>query len=234
MFAPFARLGARWLGVLELLSTQPCWLADNTPLSSWLLAAPPGRPGPHCAALLHARASVLPSQAMREHRPHALLGFSQGAAAIALLLANLNRDRPPWLAEQPLLFVVMASGFLPRDPDHMELVRSHAAPATPALVIYGAEDKLVPPERAREVYDTLAGACPTEGAIQQWQHDGAHFVPSCGGEFKQLLAAFIDKHGSAVLAAAGKAGQPSAAKQGKQRRPAVATAAPDDAANDGR
>lgn len=136
--------------------------------------------------------------AIREHRPDGLLGFSQGAAAIGLLLSSL----PPDLEERPS-FAIIISGFLPRDEKYRNLVvEARPSDRTPCLVVYGAKDELVEKERSIELINALGGAGddhPADGVkqghgwIQVFEHSGAHLVPTCSGEFKAKVVGFLDR-----------------------------------------
>lgn len=144
--------------------------------------------------------------ALRSHKPDGLFGFSQGATATALFLASLltaqqqGRD-----LDVPLpRFCVVCAGFLPNDPQYADLLKE-ARVDVPALFISGAADALIPPHRSKELMDTFD---PT--AVTLLEHPGAHFVPTCSGEYKQQLVAFLDRFKSdSSTAAAAKAASAS-------------------------
>lgn len=53
------------------------------------------------------------------------------------------------------------------------------------------------------------------GRSELYVHGGAHLVPTCSGDFKRVLTAFVDAHGgrrdsSAACAASGATGDPAA------------------------
>lgn len=122
--------------------------------------------------------------AIKQHRPDGILGFSQGAAATALLMACLAKadlgDTPP------PKFAIMIAGFLPKDPSFAALVLE-ARPAIPSLFVYGTADALVPPDRSKQLIEAFD---PAHTVV--YEHGGAHLVPTCSGAFKQALVTFID------------------------------------------
>ncbi|KAI8465446.1 MAG: alpha/beta-hydrolase [Monoraphidium minutum] len=125
---------------------------------------------------------------LRAHAPDGIFGFSQGATAAALLLAQLQRRRSNGLdLDVPLpTFAILCAGFLPRDPVYAGLL-SEERPATPALIILGESDALVPPERTLALMDTLDPA-----AARLLRHPGAHMVPTCSGDVKRQMVEFLD------------------------------------------
>jgi predicted esterase len=124
-------------------------------------------------------------EAIREHQPQGLLGFSQGAAAIGLLLSDLPEDLRAGVARPS--FAIMISGFLPRDERYRKLVLdSSIGDRPPCLIVYGAKDELVDKERSVELVNALG-----EG-IDVYEHPGAHLVPTCSGAFKAKMIEFLD------------------------------------------
>lgn len=84
------------------------------------------------------------------------------------------------------------AGFLPRDAAYEKLI-SNGIVKTPVLVIMGENDAFVPPARSQQLVNALQGTCQD---TQYFVHAGAHMVPTCSGECKQEVCAFIDKHKS--------------------------------------
>lgn len=123
---------------------------------------------------------------LNAHRPDALLGFSQGATAAALLLASLAAGQEQQEQHVPR-FAILAGGFVPRDPKVAALLTA-SPPQVPTLFISGEGDQLVPPERTRALMECFAGE--TEIAL----HPGGHFIPPAKGEMKEKVAAFIERH----------------------------------------
>jgi pimeloyl-ACP methyl ester carboxylesterase len=79
------------------------------------------------------------------------------------------------------------SGFLPRDATFSQVLTT-TAPATPALLVVGRADAMVPPERSLALAQAFA-----PGAARVLEHAGAHMMPTCSGPFKAELAAFLDE-----------------------------------------
>ncbi|KAJ7701829.1 serine hydrolase FSH [Mycena rosella] len=117
-----------------------------------------------------------------------VLGFSQGAAAAALLAALLERPHsyPPFLVDgkpphPPFKFCVAVAGF--------QLGGSIAGPifdtpySTPTLHIIGTTDVVVLEERSQKLVDVS-----THARVET--HDGGHFVPS-KGNWRKFLAAYL-------------------------------------------
>lgn len=136
--------------------------------------------------------------ALRATQPDGLLGFSQGATAASLFLASLK------LAQQqgrdldvpmPRL-AIMCAGFLPNDPDYVRLLQQ-AKVDVPALFIAGQADALIPPARTQALMATFD---PATAVL--FEHPGAHFVPTCSGEFKATLLGFLGRFGASAPAAA--------------------------------
>jgi predicted esterase len=175
------------------------------------------------AALKEAAAAT---GAQQQQHQIGLLGFSQGAAAGALFLSDLDerQARGEALDVPRPAFAVLCAGFLPRDAACASLIRRRRAGKIPVLVVTGEQDKLVPRDRsdalvralqgrAEQATKTLAGEEEEEGAAaaaaassaaaREWLHPGGHLLPTCSGAFKQRLVAFLDEAAEAAGAAAG-------------------------------
>ena len=128
-------------------------------------------------ALPHLVATV--TEAADEGRPFdGILGFSQGAAAAALLLAALPPERRP-------RFAVLAGAFLPAHEATAAAVRRAAPIDTPTLFIAGDGDALIPPPRSRELASFFSNAT--------WlTHAGGHAVPTASGGVKDAYRAFFE------------------------------------------
>lgn len=148
--------------------------------------------------------------ALAEHRPDGILGFSQGATAAALYVADASLRRAAAAAAAgttfedasgsgsgpagsagalPQLprFAIVVSGFLPRDETFAARLRD-ARPAVPTLHVLGTQDKLVPEERSRDL-----AAVFDASTAELFAHGGAHMVPTCSGDFKAAMVAFLDR-----------------------------------------
>jgi len=134
------------------------------------------------------RAESAIAHALAVHAPvHGILGFSQGACAAALYAGRCTRN--PGLPSTPWL--VLIGGFLPRDKSWAHEVRE-AGIAAASLHVFGAADTLVDPSRSRELAECFAGALTHE-------HPGAHLVPTCSGDFRALMRAFLDSVAPCVV-----------------------------------
>ncbi|GBF87771.1 hypothetical protein Rsub_00482 [Raphidocelis subcapitata] len=136
---------------------------------------------------------------LRQHSPDGLLGFSQGATAAALLLAQLAERQAGGhdLDVRPPRFAILCAGFLPRDPAYSSLLE-RARVAVPTLFVLGDADALVPPERTLELVATFDPA-----AAQLLRHPGAHMLPTCSGAIKAAMAEFLDGFKGAAEAGGG-------------------------------
>lgn len=130
--------------------------------------------------------------ALRQQQPDGLFGFSQGATAAALFLAALQTaQRQGRDLDVPLpKFCIVCAGFLPRDPEYAALLES-AKVDVPTLFVMGQSDALIPPARSHALMDTF-----DQRTADMFEHPGAHMVPTCSGEFKQQMVAFLDRFGS--------------------------------------
>ena len=102
-----------------------------------------------------------------------IIGFSQGAAAAAMLAAEL---RPR--------FAVFVSGFVPRDVDAAATLLAGVDEGVPSLHIFGASDELVVPERSKALSELWADATVVE-------HPGGHMTPS-GPLVRERVIGFLE------------------------------------------
>eukprot|EP01023_Acetabularia_acetabulum_P007435 TRINITY_DN1321_c0_g1_i7.p6 TRINITY_DN1321_c0_g1~~TRINITY_DN1321_c0_g1_i7.p6 ORF type:complete len:118 (-),score=11.88 TRINITY_DN1321_c0_g1_i7:474-827(-) len=93
-----------------------------------------------------------------------------------------------WLKQvaPDLRFVVMIAGFQPRD-DRFEQMVKRVNINIPSLHVFGESDDLVVNERSLELSN-----CFEQNLKQTFVHSGGHMVPTCSGQFKQILVDFID------------------------------------------
>ena len=126
-------------------------------------------------------------QALDENWPiDGLLGFSQGATATALYLAHSATSSSERTAQPK--FALFFGGFLPRDVHYAGIVTSAAPLAIRSFHVSGKKDELVPVERSARLWE-----CFDEELRRTYEHPGAHMVPTCSGEFKQTMLAFLDE-----------------------------------------
>lgn len=102
-----------------------------------------------------------------------ILGFSQGAAAAAMLCAEL---RPR--------FGVFVSGFVPNDACAAASLLAGVDASVPTLHVLGAGDELVTPERSRALADLFEDA-------RLVTHEGGHMIPS-GAAVRAEVASFVE------------------------------------------
>ena len=114
-----------------------------------------------------------------EERFDGVMGFSQGAAAAAMLCAELA-DRP----ELRPKFAVFISGFVPRDETAGAALLAGVS-NVPSLHIIGVKDELVVAERSRALATLFADAVVIE-------HPGGHMIPS-GAAVRSQVIAFLDE-----------------------------------------
>ncbi|GAX85192.1 hypothetical protein CEUSTIGMA_g12610.t1 [Chlamydomonas eustigma] len=152
----------------------------------WTDVGPDGRPSRATSYTGWEPSLELLVHTINVHKPDGVFGFSQGAAATALLLSCLE-SRPELQQSWRPKFAIMISGFLPRDPSFAELVQK-ARPSVPSMFVYGTADEMVPPERTQELIAAFDQECSSV-----YKHAGAHLVPTCSGTFKQALTSFIDR-----------------------------------------
>lgn len=111
-----------------------------------------------------------------------VLGFSQGAGMLAILMAKLQRRELPTAIT--FRFGCMVSGFLPRDSTYRAILE--AQPLTiPSLHVYGETDNIIKPDRSQ----ALASAwTPTAATVLT--HAGGHLMPSVASVRKGLKQFF--------------------------------------------
>ncbi|XP_062391510.1 esterase OVCA2 isoform X1 [Sardina pilchardus] len=119
--------------------------------------------------------------AVREQGPFdGLLGFSQGAALVAMLLALQEGGQEP---EFRFRFAVLISGFRSACVQH---ARFYSAPiATPTLHVFGEVDAVIPIHMSRDLLAVF-----TEPAALT--HSGGHFVPAASAHKPDYLS-FIQR-----------------------------------------
>jgi hypothetical protein len=113
------------------------------------------------------------TQLWREHEFDGILGFSQGAAAAAMLSAEVKPK-----------FAIFVSGFVPRDGGAAASLLAGVSDV-PSLHVFGSADELVVPERSRALSELFEGASTLE-------HPGGHMTPSGAAvraQFNEFLIA---------------------------------------------
>jgi dihydrofolate reductase len=124
-------------------------------------------------------------EAVVEHKPDVLIGFSQGASTIALFLTRAAAREPELIAS--VSSAVFVGGFLPSNPSWAAEIASKGPPPIRSLHVYGLADARVPPARAKALQaHFLAQKSST------YEHEGAHMVPTTSGRFRDVLREWFD------------------------------------------
>ncbi|XP_072496060.1 esterase OVCA2 isoform X1 [Notamacropus eugenii] len=133
-----------------------------------------------CRGLEEALGAV--GQALAKHGPvDGLLGFSQGAAMVALVCALAQAGDPRFPLPR---FVILVSGFRPRGPE-LPLLSPQAPLRLPSLHVLGETDRLIPPRESLDLAGCFAGAVTL-------CHPGGHFVPAAAPQRPAYLK-FLDQ-----------------------------------------
>ncbi|KAL2095291.1 hypothetical protein ACEWY4_010010 [Coilia grayii] len=138
--------------------------------------------GQECEASLGLEESVeVVRSAVREQGPFdGILGFSQGAALVAMLLAMQEQGHEPDLAFR---FAVIVSGFRSACAQH---ARFYSDPVVmPTLHVFGEEDAVIPIHMSRDLLTVFK-----EPTILT--HTGGHFVPAASAH-KPVYLNFIQR-----------------------------------------
>lgn len=130
----------------------------------WQKGAQRGQPHPHWAQQWASSQDILRGalrHAERVGRPFdGVLGFSNGAAVAAMLLAGLADSGSPALPR----FAILCAGYLPT------ALQGAQALDVPSLHVVGSADEQVPLEQARPLQQLFLQA-------QEYLHDQGHLVP---------------------------------------------------------
>lgn len=123
--------------------------------------------------------------AILEHAPiDGLLGFSQGSTAAALFGAEQRYDQQ----RNSLRFLILISGFLPRDPDRAEVLINQRPIGLPTMHVVGKQDALVTQDRSYDLWECFEG-----DRRVVYGHEGGHGVPTCSGKFKAAMQEFLER-----------------------------------------
>lgn len=127
--------------------------------------------------------------AVNEHAPDLLLGFSQGATAAAMWMAHAAQAAAASgrFVERMPQGVILVGGFLPRDESYAAVIVNAGPLGVRSLHVTGSNDTLVPVERSAALWE-----CFEEEFRTVYEHAGGHMVPTCSGEFKQAMVEFLD------------------------------------------
>jgi pimeloyl-ACP methyl ester carboxylesterase len=110
-----------------------------------------------------------------------VLGFSQGAALAALLVALCACDTT---ASPRFDFALMVGGFASRDPDHAAAFDISGGIDVPSLHVIGRADTIVSPHASRALASRFRAPVVVE-------HDGGHVIPGTSSVLA-AVAEFVD------------------------------------------
>ncbi|KAM4544475.1 esterase OVCA2 [Odontesthes bonariensis] len=109
-----------------------------------------------------------------------ILGFSQGAAFVAMLCSLQEQRLEP---EFSFRFAILVAGFRSACKEHQ---RFYSAPLQiPALHVFGLEDRVIPDDMSRELL-------PSFQDTQVLTHPGGHFVPAASAH-RQTYQDFLKR-----------------------------------------
>ncbi|GAA5899568.1 alpha/beta hydrolase [Sporobolomyces salmoneus] len=173
-------------------STAP----EDIPRAWWF-----GRPSPEDGVMREYtkldEAIVYLRELIEKHQPTAVFGFSQGAAAAAILTALVEdvsldpvfsappKDPSVQWPPKPFDFAILSAGFLPLDP--RTLAYFATKPKTPTLHVLGRGDTIVGPERSVPLTEAF------EDSRVEW-HSGGHHTPS-KASWRRFFQAYIECFG---------------------------------------
>mmetsp|Transcript_23801 Transcript_23801/g.38215 ORF Transcript_23801/g.38215 Transcript_23801/m.38215 type:complete len:259 (-) Transcript_23801:177-953(-) len=104
-----------------------------------------------------------------------LLGYSQGAAAAAVLCARMKID-----------VAILIGGFVVRDQSLLKCLEEKSPLETNALIVYGNNDEIVPPERAVRMIKYFK-----EPEI--YSYEGGHKIPSKMSGFQKTIHSYLQQ-----------------------------------------
>ncbi|KAF8361703.1 hypothetical protein PRIPAC_88626 [Pristionchus pacificus] len=120
-----------------------------------------------------------------------LLGFSQGACMLHLMLAKMELGEVEISKPQ---FVMFASGFLSLSSLHAQYTSLRLL-TTPSLHIFGTGDEVVlypVSERLRDQFRPEGDSSSVVDCSSEIRHDGGHFIPPMS-RYKEPLIAFLEQ-----------------------------------------
>lgn len=115
-----------------------------------------------------------------------ILAFSQGSAIGAVLLASLYARGHAALPA----FAILVSGFVPRDDQASEVLRTNSPVPVATLHVCGESDALVSPQLTEALSTCFAAATI-------FRHEGGHAIPG-NSLFRNTVKSFIAPHFAAV------------------------------------
>lgn len=110
-----------------------------------------------------------------------ILGFSQGAALVAMLCALQEQKLE---ADFNFRFAILVAGFCSVCSQHRRFYEGPAI-TIPSLHVFGQDDRVIPEEMSRDLLPAFDGA-------QILVHPGGHFVPAASSH-RQTYQDFLKK-----------------------------------------
>lgn len=146
--------------------------ADSDGRGWWFSAADQsfvaGQPSDLCAGFEESLATL--RQTAEQHGPFdGVMGFSQGAALVALLCALQQRQELNW----GFRFAILVAGFRSRSAPHQKLYDERME--LPTLHVYGDNDQVIPGEMSEDLVQLYSNATVL-------RHAGGHHIPASGKE----------------------------------------------------
>ncbi|KAJ7997399.1 hypothetical protein DPEC_G00228580 [Dallia pectoralis] len=111
-----------------------------------------------------------------------VLGFSQGAAVVAMLCALQEHNKEP---QFQFRFAILVAGFRSACTEHQLFYNASTPLVIPSLHVFGLEDQVIPDELSRELL-------PMFHEPQVLTHPGGHFVPAASAH-RQIYKEFLER-----------------------------------------
>ncbi|XP_019903386.1 esterase OVCA2 isoform X2 [Esox lucius] len=111
-----------------------------------------------------------------------VLGFSQGAALVAMLCSLQEHNQEPHLQFR---FAILVAGFRSACTEHQQFYDAHAPLVIPSLHVFGLEDQVIPDRLSRELL-------PMFQEPRVLTHPGGHFVPATSAH-RQTYKEFLER-----------------------------------------
>ncbi|KAL8609858.1 hypothetical protein ACOMHN_020693 [Nucella lapillus] len=117
-------------------------------------------------------------QAVKEQGPFdGVLGFSQGAAMVSLVLGEQEKQSEKWFQ-----FAILVAGFKSRSSPHQALYEKISIPT---LHVFGETDKVIPKDMSEDLLQHYEDPLTLH-------HPGGHFIPA-GGQEKKVYVEFLER-----------------------------------------
>lgn len=121
--------------------------------------------------------------AVRDHGPFdGILGFSQGAALVAMLCSLQTQKLEP---EFRFRFAILVAGFPSACKEHEQFYDAASPLVIPSLHVFGLEDRVIPDSMSRELLPFFKDPLILT-------HPGGHFVPASSAH-RQTYQEFLRK-----------------------------------------